>query len=833
MNGGLFDPISNYDWVNTVIDLPNDIFSNNRKTKDGDIGDGILDIFDRYNFTVKEDEPLEKEVAIDPEMLGKVFENLLEIKDRKSKGTYYTPREIVHYMCEQSLANYLISAISSPSVIPAKAGIQCPAPTREDINTLIKYGETVAEHEAEVISRDNETKTYSYKLPKSIRDNAKLIDEKLANIKVCDPAIGSGAFPVGMMNEIVKTRLALNPYLANSATKQFRTAYSFKRDCIQNSLYGVDIDPGAVEIAKLRLWLSLVVDYELEEIEPLPNLDYKIMQGNSLLEELVLGDTSIKLFDSKISKNKKMKNLLDEDKQANLFGESNRQKAIVEKLSKLHKEYFGINELEEKIKKKAEIDKIEQDLIEDSVKREVERLEKENKNIGNYLSPGVGMTKKDTDKFQKNLSKREQVMNVLDEFKKTGVKPFFLWRLYFGDVFEEKGGFDVVIANPPYVDSERMTKDMPKLREVLGKKYVTAKGNWDLYIPFWELGISILSTLGVAVFITPNKWLSIKYGKELRNLLSEHIYKIGNCDQITVFEAGNSPVIAFAKKKFVSKNVSIDIFQTDYSVSNLAVVSIVNVSIPNWGWLLSRNINLILKISNQAVNKKYYHCENPFTVSEAYEIKKFIEDLGETKSYNSKEYFKFINTGTIDKYLFLWGKKNTTYLKKKYLFPVIQKNVFSKKFPRRYKQMNTKKIIISGMRHFECVLDTKANIIAGKSTVLLKSNNNLDYKVILGILNSKLISFYIKESFGSSGIDGGINFTADLVENLPFPKLSRKNKKEIENLVDKILKKKKDNPEADVGELGREIDEMVYGLYRLTEEEIGIVEGKSKLKLST
>src|SRR5439155_18984289 len=111
LNGGLFDPIGGYDWVNTDINLPRDLFSNKRKTKDGDIGDGILDIFDRYNFTVKEDEPLEREVAVDPEMLGKVFENLLEIKDRKSKGTYYTPREIVNYMCEESVANYLAAEL--------------------------------------------------------------------------------------------------------------------------------------------------------------------------------------------------------------------------------------------------------------------------------------------------------------------------------------------------------------------------------------------------------------------------------------------------------------------------------------------------------------------------------------------------------------------------------------------------------------------------------------------------------------------------------------------------------------------------------------------------
>src|SRR3972149_1610567 len=116
LNGGLFDPISDYDWVHTDILLPDELFSNQVRTKEGDLGTGILDIFDRYNFTVKEDEPLEKEVAVDPEMLGKVFENLLEVKDRKSKGTYYTPREIVHYMCRESLINYLDSAINNANI---------------------------------------------------------------------------------------------------------------------------------------------------------------------------------------------------------------------------------------------------------------------------------------------------------------------------------------------------------------------------------------------------------------------------------------------------------------------------------------------------------------------------------------------------------------------------------------------------------------------------------------------------------------------------------------------------------------------------------------------
>ncbi len=272
-------------------------------TNKGDIGDGMLDVFDRYNFTVKEDEPLEKEVAVDPEMLGKVFENLLEIKNRKSKGTYYTPREIVHYMCQESLIEYLYGEFNRGIVAYEKIGGQQIAMfgneskkaqldltiehrqqsliDKKDIKTLIRYGESVVEHEHHVVNKGQETDRYSFKLPERIRANALRIDEKLAGVRVCDPAVGSGAFVVGMMNEIVRARNALTPHI-NENKK--RTSYDFKRHAIQHCLYGVDVDSGAIEIAKLRLWLSLVVDEEeRDSIQPLPNLDYKIVCGNSLL----------------------------------------------------------------------------------------------------------------------------------------------------------------------------------------------------------------------------------------------------------------------------------------------------------------------------------------------------------------------------------------------------------------------------------------------------------------------------------------------------------------------------------------------------------------------
>ena len=245
VGGGLFEYFEGYDWKKESLNIPNTTFSNSNN-------DGILDIFELYNFTVDENETIDIEISIDPEMLGRIFESLLEENIRLKRGAFYTPRSIVKDMCEKSIINYL----------------------------NIKFNKKISFQQ---ISDFVSNEKFDISKDETFKKNAVSIDLILEDIKICDPAIGSGAFAVGIVNLISRLRVMLKNFVDR---KYKNTSYYFKRDCIQNSIYGVDIDISAVEITKLRLWLSLIVDEaDYTSTEPLPNLDYKIMQGDSLIDE--------------------------------------------------------------------------------------------------------------------------------------------------------------------------------------------------------------------------------------------------------------------------------------------------------------------------------------------------------------------------------------------------------------------------------------------------------------------------------------------------------------------------------------------------------------------
>jgi len=488
LNGGLFEALGGYDWQKIDILIPNRLFTNHDPIEEGITGTGVLDVFDRYNFTVNEAEPLEKEVAIDPEMLGKVFENLIEENRRKGLGAYYTPREIVHYMCRESLIRHLDGALNSrggyerlgvPQTelfgprdlakpdgrmeLMAESG-PAPIPIR-DLRLLVCRGEFGVEHDLQVDEKGRETKAYSWKLPESIRANAERIDRTLADIKICDPAIGSGAFPVGMLHEIVRARETLTTYLPEDPE---RTAYHFKRHAIQESIYGVDIDCGAVDIAKLRLWLSLVVDEDdFLSIKPLPNLDYKIVCGNSLL-----GLPGGVLLDGEICKS------LEDAKQ----------------------QFFSSANPSEKSKTRAAI----------------------------------------TDLFSRLMDNARKYVSSIGEVS-------FDFHTHFSEVFHQKRGFDVVIANPPYVRQESIKAFKPQLKQSFGNFYC---GTADLYTYFYKRGLEILKPSGHLCFIAPNKFMRAGYGEKTRALLAgdatpEIVIDFGD---LPIFDATTYPSILLIEK---------------------------------------------------------------------------------------------------------------------------------------------------------------------------------------------------------------------------------------------------------------------------------------------
>lgn len=488
LNGGLFEQLDNYEWENNDFDIPNSIFSNvDEKGRDAD---GILDIFDRYNFTMNEDEPMEREVAIDPEMLGKVFENLLDVKDRKSKGAFYTPREIVHYMCQETLINYLVN----------KTGISESA-----IRDFILYGEYLRDEDTAKtlkVTDENGKTHYEFDKDKELLISEEIlsfkgcvnrleeIDGLLANVKVADLAVGSGAFPLGMLNEIVKARQILTEYLSiemNAFQKKSfyaygRKTYDLKVNTIKNCIFACDIEPSAVDITKLRLWLSIVIDDEItenvgngdfdEHSKPrrLPNLDCNIICGNSLIDEF----KGNKLITESI-----LLNNVTKDSQQTMFQQG--VDVMLSRLIDLQDDLFFKSNHAEKEEIKTEIQKIYDDIILEQLQGNPELI----------------------DSYHETVSESS--------------KPFILWQLYFPRVFRDNGGFDIVIGNPPYIGFHHVpNKDYYK------RHYVSASGKYDFYVLFIEKALRLLNEKGIVSFICPSYFYKRNYGKNIRKLLLDN-----------------------------------------------------------------------------------------------------------------------------------------------------------------------------------------------------------------------------------------------------------------------------------------------------------------------
>lgn len=496
LNGGLFDdelPQTN------AFDFPVDYFKD------------LFDFFSQYNFTIDENSPEEQEVGIDPEMLGHIFENLLE--ENKDKGAFYTPKEIVHYMCQESLIQYLRTHL------PECADDESQA--TKAIETFIRKDD---------IGNRTDKKNF-------IVANAKRIEAILDKVKICDPAIGSGAFPMGMLQEIFKAKTTLDLTLDKAQVK---------KDIIRNNIYGVDLENGAVDIARLRFWLSLVVDEEAPQ--PLPNLDYKIMQGNSLLERFEEIDLS------KVHTITKTTTIYEPQK--DIFGNiTNPQLKLTDNtvlrdndLQKLMNDFFIETDPVKKAEKKEKVNQTIHNHIDYNLELWQNALTIQIANAPKLTDPSIKLaTKRKIEKLNSDLEALNNTRKALHELENKTAKPYFLWHLLFADVFAD-GGFDIVIGNPPYVEFKNLDAIFKKKLEA---NYTSIKGKYDLYIPFLELPYNLLKINGVLTYICPTRFMQRDYGKEIRKFIAKNyqINQILDFGDAQIFENAMTYTGIFIFKK--------------------------------------------------------------------------------------------------------------------------------------------------------------------------------------------------------------------------------------------------------------------------------------------
>ncbi len=694
LNGGLFER----DEIDKMaIKLPASLF------------DDLFNFLASYNFTVDENDPDDAEIGVDPEMLGKIFESLLE--DNKAKGAFYTPKEIVRYMCKESLIAHLVSKL--------------PDVSDKVIRTFVETHEMQPELE-------------------TCRD---ILESVLRDVKICDPAIGSGAFPMGLLNELWRCREALGTDMSR---------LQLKKEIIENNIYGVDIERGAIDIARLRFWLSIVVDSD--KAEPLPNFDYKFMQGNSLIESYEGFDLS-RIAGKTVGRPSTSTQLV-----IGLDSDLSRKN-----LQRLLRDYFSVT------------DHVKKATMRQAINDEVKRL---------ILNSAGG-----TPEF---ISK----LNALDP---SANQDFFLWHTWFKDIFD-KGGFDIVIGNPPYVNIANIKPN--EYRELLQKSFRSTRNKCDLYAYFIERSFK-LSSSGIVSFIVPVTWKATDSFKKLREIIfKEHsVLQIVNLNYGT-FDATVKPMILLMSSRY-KNNYTIEVYQEDfrplYNICSQEVFNSTDLSIDTESDLLDKE--LLKSIEKDCI-----------TLGSVIKFSRGIKTSNDKRfigfSRVNEDYKEVYRGRNIRPYSFEWAGEYIWYrpdlMKEKVGCLPHTKSFFEvpEKLVMQRIGMQLSVAYDDGQNYF---LDT-VNVSRHDSV-----DKNYSLKYLCGLLNSRVVNFWYQRKYQLPTI-GGYE-----LDSIPIPK-DFSSQKPIIEIVEKILSAKKANPQADTSVLEREIDRLVYKLYNLTDEEIGVIE---------
>ena len=858
LNGGLFDCLDKEDATGRVVYI--DGFSRN-PAKQAIIPDylffkeneeavdlskyglgkkqvrGLMEILNNYNFTIDENTPLDQEIALDPELLGKVFENLLAsynpetaITARKATGSYYTPREIVDYMVETSLFEYLKEKF--------------PEIGEEKIKTLLSYSEEIPE-----FSEEEKQKIIT------------VIDK----IKILDPACGSGAFPMGILHKLVFVLQKIdskNKYWRKlqhqKVLEEFDEAfkqndnnkreellkeinetfdegihypdYARKLYLIENCIYGVDIQPIAIQISKLRFFISLVLDQKVDRkkenlgIRALPNLETRFVAANTLIYL---------------------------DKPDGILFYTPEIKNIEEELKQLRHKYFFAKSRSEK--------------------RSYQKRDRElRKKLQNALK-----------KIGYIIDSSQKIANF-DPYDQNASVDWFDPEWMFG----VKDGFDIVIANPPYIRQEKIKDQKPMLEK---QNYEVFNSTSDIYTYFYEKGYQLLKPEGILCFISSNKWLRAKYGEKLRKFLKEKttIKQIIDFNGYKVFEATvDTNIILFQKTKaldniFYVLNIQPDFTPatniTDYFKEHKLKIKQSDLDINCFTFGNEALINLKKKIEQIGTPLKnwdvkiYYGIKTGFNETFIIDSAKREEILNNCQDDDERKrteaIIKPILRGRdIYRYGYKWAGlwviivKYGFHAKIEKNYPAVlnyltkYKNYLQNRGQCRYSRGGKNNI---GQHHwleldnnprdnylneFEKEKIVWAEIVREPSftydknnfyceaTTFLMTGKNLKY--LIAILNSKPTTFFFKQFYTGGGLgESGYRYKKAFLEQLPIPKIFESEQQSFINLVDKILAITKDedyleNPEkqAKVKEYEDQIDQLVYKLYNLTDEEIEIIE---------
>jgi adenine-specific DNA-methyltransferase len=808
----------------------------------------FAELLEHYNFTISEDSPLDQEVAIDPEMLGKIFESVVlerekdpKVDLRKATGSYYTPRPVVAFMVREALAE----------VLAAESGLE-----RERIARLLDLPP------ADRLSDDEQAWLSAAFSPVE----AQALEGLLLNVRACDPAVGSGAFLMGLLQAITWAAGLLDWRLQGSvaALERRNYAYDLKKQVVERCLYGVDIQAQAVQICELRLWLSLVVDYELpegmpfeeavREVPALPNLAYKVRQGDSLLE---------RLFGQVVS--------LDE------MGRDRESREIVEDLQNEKAAYFSLADTPEKRRRELRIVELQTALAGKLVDARRARLKGYQPELFGEETAQVRREREAHEaqvrEFDGLEARVQQARKRLRELRRGGGSglsaddlrrqllgdpehPTFLWRVDFAEVFQEKGGFDLMIANPPYVRQEKITHLKAGLKQVYPDVY---HGVADIYVYFYAQGLRQLRPGGTLVYISSNKFMRAGYGETLRRLLGQEValQTVIDFGDLPIFEATTYPAVLVMRKRAPASDHAVQALTVDDLATVQHLAGAVRdhawrqpqASLRPDGWALVRPEVLALvdklrrsgtPLEDYVGGRFYYGIKTGY--NRAFVVDQATRDRLVAEDPRSAEIIKpWLRGRDVKRWRVEWNRHYLLWMYQGIAieeYPAVLEYLsgYQKKLAKRwepsrgqcewyelrpcdyYAQFERPKIIVPAITQAASYAFDTAGFYSNDKTTIIPTED----LYLLGLLNSRALDF-VMHSISAERRGGYFEYKPMYVAQLPIAHPTLAEHSAIEGLVRKLLDAGGQGPQVEAWE--RELNALVYQVYGLTEEEIALVEG--------